>query len=62
LREGKFVLLAPDGSGPVADHVVRVAPADGSMPLTLVRPDGHIAARGDSAAVGAALRDVGAAV
>ena len=59
LRDGKFVLLAPDAAesaiSGLEERVVQATPADTQMPWTLVRPDAHIAWRGEPAALRAAL-------
>jgi hypothetical protein len=63
LREGKFVLLAPDAAKPAiadcAERVVLASPVDPAMPWTLVRPDAHVAWRGAPAALRAALVQAG---
>ncbi|MFJ1760078.1 FAD-dependent monooxygenase [Amycolatopsis sp. NPDC088138] len=63
LREGKFVLLTPDATQPaiagLADRVVPASPADPAVPWTLVRPDAHVAWRGDPAALGTVLARAG---
>ena len=63
LRDGKFVLLAPDAAAPqldgLHDRVVLAPPADTTMPWTLVRPDAHIAWRGGSSELDAALVKAG---
>jgi 2-polyprenyl-6-methoxyphenol hydroxylase-like FAD-dependent oxidoreductase len=50
LRDGKFVLLAPETAKSTLDglqvRVVLAPPADATMPWTLVRPDAHVAWRG----------------
>jgi 2-polyprenyl-6-methoxyphenol hydroxylase-like FAD-dependent oxidoreductase len=50
LRDGKFVLLAPETAKStldgLQDRVVLAPPADATMPWTLVRPDAHVAWRG----------------
>jgi 2-polyprenyl-6-methoxyphenol hydroxylase-like FAD-dependent oxidoreductase len=60
LREGKFVLVAPDEAKPAIDdahdRVVLAEPADATTPWTLVRPDAHIAWRGNASTLDAALR------
>jgi 2-polyprenyl-6-methoxyphenol hydroxylase-like FAD-dependent oxidoreductase len=63
LREGRFVLLAPESAGPALDgrqdRVVLAPPADAAMPWTLVRPDAHVAWRGTAATLPAALAGTG---
>jgi 2-polyprenyl-6-methoxyphenol hydroxylase-like FAD-dependent oxidoreductase len=60
LRDGKFVLLAPSSASSTMDgwhdRVVLASPADPATPWTLVRPDAHIAWRGEPSAVRAALQ------
>jgi 2-polyprenyl-6-methoxyphenol hydroxylase-like FAD-dependent oxidoreductase len=60
LRAGSFVLLAPEGSAPVArdwpDRLVVAEPASGQTTLTLVRPDGYTAWTGDESGLRGALR------
>jgi 2-polyprenyl-6-methoxyphenol hydroxylase-like FAD-dependent oxidoreductase len=60
LREGRFVLLAPDATGSALagrhDRVVLAPPADAAAPWTLVRPDAHVAWRGGPDTLDAALR------
>jgi 2-polyprenyl-6-methoxyphenol hydroxylase-like FAD-dependent oxidoreductase len=59
LREGRFVLLAPDAAGSALagrhDRVVLAPPADATAPWTLVRPDAHVAWRGGPDTLAAAL-------
>jgi 2-polyprenyl-6-methoxyphenol hydroxylase-like FAD-dependent oxidoreductase len=59
LREGRFVLLAPDAAGSALagrhDRVVLAPPADATAPWTLVRPDAHVAWRGGPDTLPAAL-------
>ncbi|WP_433201332.1 FAD-dependent oxidoreductase [Dactylosporangium sp. CS-047395] len=59
LRDGSFVLLAPEPAAPALaglEAQVRLAPpTDPSLPWTLVRPDGHVAWRGGRDGLGAAL-------
>jgi 2-polyprenyl-6-methoxyphenol hydroxylase-like FAD-dependent oxidoreductase len=63
LRDGKFVLLAPETARPAiegwADHVVLASPVDSALPWTLVRPDAHIAWRGEPSGLRTALRETG---
>jgi 2-polyprenyl-6-methoxyphenol hydroxylase-like FAD-dependent oxidoreductase len=63
LRDGKFVLVAPDEAKPALDgshaRVTLAAPADATTPWTLVRPDAHIAWRGDASTLPTALREAG---
>ncbi|MBE8516853.1 FAD-dependent monooxygenase [Amycolatopsis sp. H6(2020)] len=63
LRAGKFVLLAPEEAQSALDgrhdRVVPAAPADATMPWTLVRPDAHIAWRGGPAGLRTALVETG---
>jgi 2-polyprenyl-6-methoxyphenol hydroxylase-like FAD-dependent oxidoreductase len=63
LRDGKFVLVAPDAAKPaldgVHDRVTLATPADATTPWTLVRPDAHIAWHGDAATLHTALRETG---
>jgi hypothetical protein len=63
LRDGKFVLLAPDTARPAMDgwhhRVVLASPVDATMPWTLVRPDAHIAWRGGPATLHTALMETG---
>jgi 2-polyprenyl-6-methoxyphenol hydroxylase-like FAD-dependent oxidoreductase len=63
LRDGKFVLVAPDEAKPALDgahdRVTLAAPADAATPWTLVRPDAHLAWRGDASTLAAALREHG---
>jgi len=63
LREGKYVLLAPEAARPAidgrSDRVVLASPIDTTMPWTLVRPDAHIAWRGGPTTLPAALREAG---
>ena len=63
LRDGKFVLLAPDAARSALhgwhDRVVLASPADATMPWTLVRPDAHIAWRGGPATLRTALMKTG---
>ena len=63
LRDGTFVLLAPDAAAPQLDgshdRVVLAPPADPDMPWTLVRPDAHVAWRGAPAGLDAALDQAG---
>jgi 2-polyprenyl-6-methoxyphenol hydroxylase-like FAD-dependent oxidoreductase len=61
LRDGKFVLLAPDAAQSAMDgwhdRVVLASPVDATMPWTLVRPDAHIAWRGGPATLRTALME-----
>jgi 2-polyprenyl-6-methoxyphenol hydroxylase-like FAD-dependent oxidoreductase len=62
LREGKFVLIAPEGEHPDGwrDRVLATNPASGSRRVLLVRPDGYIgwaANDPEPAAVRAALTE-----
>jgi len=63
LRDGKFVLLAPEAAKSAMDgwqdRVLLAPPADATMPWTLVRPDAHVAWRGESAHLRAALLETG---
>jgi 2-polyprenyl-6-methoxyphenol hydroxylase-like FAD-dependent oxidoreductase len=63
LRDGKFVLLAPDAAKSTMDgwhdRVVLATPADTTTPWTLVRPDAHIAWRGGPATLRTALLATG---
>jgi hypothetical protein len=63
LRDGKFVLLAPDAARSAMDgwhdRVVLAPPVDATMPWTLVRPDAHIAWRGGPATLRTALLETG---
>jgi hypothetical protein len=63
LRDGRFVLLAPESAGAYLDgahdHVVLASPVDAHMPWTLVRPDAHVAWSGAPDRLGAALRQAG---
>jgi 2-polyprenyl-6-methoxyphenol hydroxylase-like FAD-dependent oxidoreductase len=63
LRDGKYVLVAPDEAKPAIDgahdRVELAAPADPATSWTLVRPDAHIAWRGDASGLDAALRKAG---
>jgi 2-polyprenyl-6-methoxyphenol hydroxylase-like FAD-dependent oxidoreductase len=63
LRDGKFVLLAPDAARSDMegrhDRVVLAFPVDATMPWTLVRPDAHIAWRGGPATLRTALMETG---
>jgi hypothetical protein len=60
LRDGRFVLLAPDSARPqLGGRVTLASPVDSAMPWTLVRPDAHVAWRGGPATLGLALRDAG---
>ena len=63
LRDGRFVLLAPDSAAPqlvgLHDRVTLAPPTDTAMPWTLVRPDAHIAWRGGSSELDAALVKAG---
>jgi len=65
LRDGKYVLLAPEAARPAIDgrddRVVLASPIDTTMPWTLVRPDAHIAWRGEPATLRAALLAAGCA-
>ncbi|WP_199752785.1 FAD-dependent oxidoreductase [Actinoplanes sp. ATCC 53533] len=65
LRDGKYVLLAPEAARSAIDgrqdRVVLASPVDTTMPWTLVRPDAHIAWRGEPAALRAALQAAGCA-
>ena len=55
LRDGTFVLLAPDSARSRLDgrheRVVLATPADPGVPWTLVRPDAHVAWRGHPSAL-----------
>jgi hypothetical protein len=59
LREGRFVLLAPDSATTYLDgrhdRVVVAPPVDTAMPWTLVRPDAHVAWSGRPSALDTAL-------
>jgi 2-polyprenyl-6-methoxyphenol hydroxylase-like FAD-dependent oxidoreductase len=63
LRDGTFVLLAPDSARPTMDgyqdRVVLAPPLDTTMPWTLVRPDAHVAWRGGPSTLRAALLETG---
>jgi 2-polyprenyl-6-methoxyphenol hydroxylase-like FAD-dependent oxidoreductase len=63
LRQGKFVLLAPDAARPLIaggqERVVLASPVDAAAPWTLIRPDAHLAWRGEPAALKAALAQAG---
>jgi hypothetical protein len=63
LRDGKFVLVAPDSAGSQLrgrrGRVVLAPPAEPTPSWTLVRPDAHIAWHGAPAALGAALDRAG---
>lgn len=63
LRDGTFVLLAPDSARSQLDgrhdRVVLAPPADPDVPWTLVRPDAHVAWRGQPSALAAALAQAG---
>jgi 2-polyprenyl-6-methoxyphenol hydroxylase-like FAD-dependent oxidoreductase len=63
LREGKFVLLASPAARPAVedrpDRVVLATPVDTSLPCTLVRPDAHVAWRGEPSALRSALLAAG---
>jgi 2-polyprenyl-6-methoxyphenol hydroxylase-like FAD-dependent oxidoreductase len=63
LRDGKFVLLAPDTARPALDgwhdRVVLASPVDATTPWTLVRPDAHIAWRGGPTTLRTALMETG---
>ena len=63
LRDGRFVLLAPDSAAPqlagLHDRVTLAPPTDTAIPWTLVRPDAHIAWRGGSSKLDAALVKAG---
>jgi 2-polyprenyl-6-methoxyphenol hydroxylase-like FAD-dependent oxidoreductase len=63
LREGKFVLLAPDAAESAIagreDRIVRATPAEPASQWTLVRPDAHVAWRGRPEAAGPALAQAG---
>ena len=63
LREGKFVLLAPEAARSAlngrSDHVLLASPVDVDRPWTLVRPDAHIAWHGEASTLDSALRDLG---
>jgi len=63
LRDGKFVLLAPEAAKSAMDgwhdRMVLAPPVDATMPWTLVRPDAHIAWHGGPATLRAALRETG---
>jgi hypothetical protein len=60
LRGGRSVLLAPESARAALagwyDRVELAPPVDAGMPWTLVRPDAHVAWRGDPDTLGAALR------
>jgi 2-polyprenyl-6-methoxyphenol hydroxylase-like FAD-dependent oxidoreductase len=59
LREGRFVLLAPESARPaLPGRVVLASPVDAGTPWTLVRPDGHVAWRGGPDGLDAALRRI----
>ncbi|MEU4242693.1 FAD-dependent monooxygenase [Actinoplanes sp. NPDC026619] len=55
LRDGRFVLLAPPGFESREKHIELATPTDAATGLTLVRPDAHVAWRGDPAGLPAAL-------
>ncbi|GAA1843437.1 FAD-dependent monooxygenase [Pseudonocardia ailaonensis] len=61
LRDGRFVLLAPGATERAIrgwqDRVVLASPADPAVPWTLVRPDAHVAWRGDPTGLLPALLD-----
>jgi len=63
LRDGKFVLLAPEAARPTVegrhDRVVLASPADATTPWTLVRPDAHIAWSGEPSTLHTALKAAG---
>jgi 2-polyprenyl-6-methoxyphenol hydroxylase-like FAD-dependent oxidoreductase len=63
LREGKFVLLAPESAAPALagwhDRVVLAPPADARLPWTLVRPDAHVAWHGGPDTLATALHRLG---
>jgi 2-polyprenyl-6-methoxyphenol hydroxylase-like FAD-dependent oxidoreductase len=63
LRDGKFVLLAPGAAESAItggrERVVPAYPADEATPWTLVRPDAHVAWRGEPAGLPAALAKAG---
>ena len=63
LRDGTFVLVAPESAGPHLHgrpgRVVLAPPADPATLWTLVRPDAHIAWRGAPAGLAAALDQAG---
>jgi hypothetical protein len=63
LRDGKFVLLAPETARPAItgrqERVVLASPDDAATPWTLIRPDAHVAWRGKPAALTAALAQAG---
>ena len=59
LRQGRYVLVSSDDAVRVGDHVVKATPADSSDTATLVRPDGHIAWRGTTTHLPAALERAG---
>jgi 2-polyprenyl-6-methoxyphenol hydroxylase-like FAD-dependent oxidoreductase len=65
LRDGKFVLVAPESAKPALeglhDRVVLAPPADATAAWTLVRPDAHVAWRGGAATLPAGLRKAGSA-
>jgi hypothetical protein len=64
LRDGRFVLLAPEAARPALDgrqdRVTLAEPADTALPWTLVRPDAHVAWRGGPSSLSAALQRAGA--
>ncbi|MFD9701425.1 FAD-dependent monooxygenase [Lentzea sp. NPDC059081] len=63
LRDGKFVLVAPEAAAPAIagsqDRVVLAPLADAARPWSLVRPDGHVAWQGGSDTLLAALARAG---
>jgi len=63
LRDGKFVLLAPETAKSALDgwhdRVVLAPPIDTTMQWTLVRPDAHIAWHGGPDTLRTALQQVG---
>jgi 2-polyprenyl-6-methoxyphenol hydroxylase-like FAD-dependent oxidoreductase len=63
LRDGSFVLVAPESARSHLrgrpGRVVLAPPADPATPWTLVRPDAHVAWRGEPAALAAALDQAG---
>ena len=65
LRKGTFVLLAPDKAKPaitgLEQRIVLASPLDGPAKWTLIRPDAHVAWRGDPPALNEALARAGLA-
>jgi hypothetical protein len=60
LRDGRYVLVAPESAGlHVSPRVALAPPADVGMPWTLVRPDAHVAWSGAPDRLDAALRHAG---